>query len=282
MNIKIFASFSEQGIGPHLYGFFEGGRVEEFLHARTLTTKELPQYLTKIGEKIANVHHCDIDLDRNPQLFENLYLWLDNARSVTASDPGTQLLLSSFDFAKIEAEVVQLKIRLDKLNSPILFCHNDLIAGNMMFDDDNQELFFIDYEYGCYNYRGFDFGNHFCEWTLDYSVQEYPKFRVVPEAYPSKEYQHQLFKAYVRQWKTFKKSETTTTTTTKPELTEEEEVELLIKEANDFALASHLLWSLWGIIQSASSEIEFGYLEFAQARLGEYYRLKTLLDTQTA
>lgn len=24
---------------------------------------------------------------------------------------------------------------------------------------------FIDYEYSCYNYRGFDIGNHFCEWA---------------------------------------------------------------------------------------------------------------------
>jgi len=193
---------------------------------------------------------------------------------VTTSDPEKKQLLSQFDFVKIESEVAQLKIRLDKLNSPIVFCHNDLIAGNMMFDDDSQELFFIDYEYGCYNYRGFDVGNHFCEWTLDYSVQDYPKFKVVPENYPSTEHQHQLFQAYVKQWKILKQTTTTTTT----ELSEEEEVELLIKEANHFALASHLLWSLWGVIQSASSEIEFGYLEFAQARLGEYYRLKTLLD----
>jgi thiamine kinase-like enzyme len=48
----------------------------------------------------------------------------------------------------------------------------------MMFDEERDDLFFIDYEYGCYNYRGFDFGNHFCEWTLDYTVEEYPLFRV--------------------------------------------------------------------------------------------------------
>lgn len=47
-----------------------------------------------------------------------------------------------------------------------------------MFDEQQDDLFFIDYEYGCYNYRGFDFGNHFCEWTLDYTIEEHPKFRV--------------------------------------------------------------------------------------------------------
>lgn len=59
-----------------------------------------------------------------------------------------------------------------------------------------------------------------------------------------------------------------------------EEIEALSREANEFALAAHILWSLWGIIQSSTSDIEFGYLEFAHARLGEFYRLKGLLDSK--
>lgn len=39
----------------------------------------------------------------------------------------------------------------------------------------------IDFEYGSYNYRGFDFGNHFCEWTLDYTATEWPRFRYMPD-----------------------------------------------------------------------------------------------------
>eukprot|EP01127_Copromyxa_protea_P013077 TRINITY_DN3477_c0_g1_i1.p1 TRINITY_DN3477_c0_g1~~TRINITY_DN3477_c0_g1_i1.p1 ORF type:complete len:615 (+),score=145.20 TRINITY_DN3477_c0_g1_i1:187-1845(+) len=275
---KIFKEFSERGIGPHLFGFFEGGRVEEFLLARTLTTEEFPQFLDKIGQNIANMHNCEMDLDRQPQVFENLFLWLDNARNVTSVDPEQRALLEKFDFALIESELIELKARLKALDSPILFCHNDLLAGNMMYDEEGDDLFFIDYEYGSYNYRGFEFGNHFCEWTLDYSLEEMPKFRIIPENYPTPEQQEQLFTAYLRQWKRLKAGGQAGVDINPTK----EEIAVLAREANEYALAAQILWSLWGIIQSSSSEIQFGYLEFAHARLGEYFRLKALLDQKSA
>lgn len=37
--------------------------------------------------------------------------------------------------------------------------------GNVLRRKDNGRLLLIDYEYANYNYRGFDIGNHFCEWV---------------------------------------------------------------------------------------------------------------------
>lgn len=34
--------------------------------------------------------------------------------------------------------------------------------------------------------RGFDIGNHFCEWMYDYNCDEFPFFKVNSQAYPSK------------------------------------------------------------------------------------------------
>lgn len=34
---RIFKQFSDEGIGPKLYGLFDGGRVEQFLDATSLT-----------------------------------------------------------------------------------------------------------------------------------------------------------------------------------------------------------------------------------------------------
>ena len=92
--------------------FFEGGRVEEFLLARTLTTEEFPQFIVTLGQKIANMHHCEMDLDRNPQIFENLFLWLDNARSISFRDPNKKALHDTIDFSQLEIELTQLKTRL--------------------------------------------------------------------------------------------------------------------------------------------------------------------------
>lgn len=37
--------------------------------------------------------------------------------------------------------------------------------------------------------RGFDFGNHFCEWSCDYSCEAYPFYSYHPEDYPSEQTQ---------------------------------------------------------------------------------------------
>lgn len=114
--------------------------LESLLKTNKNRTEEFPNFLDKIGQKIANMHNCDMDLDKkylmfffmflknlrlfrssiefinsSPQVFENLFLWLDNARNVTSSDPAQSALLAKFDFALIESELIQLKTRLKSL-----------------------------------------------------------------------------------------------------------------------------------------------------------------------
>ncbi len=38
-------------------------------------------------------------------------------------------------------------------------------------------------------YRGFDFGNHFCEWCYDYSHDEPPYYKACIEDFPSRDKQ---------------------------------------------------------------------------------------------
>jgi thiamine kinase-like enzyme len=52
-----------------------------------------------------------------------------------------------------------------------------------------EEAYFIDYEYGCYAFRGFDIGNHFnehCGFECDYSK------------YPNKAFQLQWLEWYLQ------------------------------------------------------------------------------------
>ena len=50
-----------------------------------------------------------------------------------------------------------------------LFCRlfPFLVQGNLLFEQGTEILHLIDYEYASYNYRGFDFGNHFAEWCVN-------------------------------------------------------------------------------------------------------------------
>lgn len=60
-------------------------------------------------------------------------------------------------------EINQLKYKLDQLQSPIVFAHNDLLLGNVIYNCDKNCVTFIDYEYAHMNYQAFDIGNHFAE-----------------------------------------------------------------------------------------------------------------------
>lgn len=68
--------------------------------------------------------------------------------------------------------------------------HNDLLSGNLMYSDKDTRIRIIDYEYGSYNYRAYDFGNHF---------NEYAGFDGdFVKNYPSKYAQKHFYKAYIR------------------------------------------------------------------------------------
>lgn len=78
------------------------------------------------------------------------------------------------------------------VKSPVVFCHNDLQEGNILLRLDTHEsrvsqpeLVVIDFEFCSYNYRGFDFANHMCEWQYDYSNENPPYFWAWPDNCPS-------------------------------------------------------------------------------------------------
>ncbi|XP_039292551.1 choline kinase alpha [Nilaparvata lugens] len=53
--------------------------------------------------------------------------------------------------------------------------------------------------------------------------------------------------------------------------------EHLLMEVKHFSLASHLFWTLWGIVNAMTSQIPFGYCEYAAERLDCYFVLKSKL-----
>ena len=54
-----------------------------------------------------------------------------------------------------------------------------------------EEASFIDYEYGCYAFRGFDIGNHF---------NEFAGFECEYSRYPDKSFQMQWFEWYLTEY----------------------------------------------------------------------------------
>ncbi len=66
---------------------------------------------------------------------------------------------------QLKDEFAKLYKHLETLNSPIVFCHNDLLLGNVVYEKSTDRITFIDYEYAGQNFQAFDIGNHFTEFA---------------------------------------------------------------------------------------------------------------------
>jgi ethanolamine kinase len=62
-------------------------------------------------------------------------------------------------------EYQTLKNSLSQLDSPVVFCHNDLLLTNILYNQNENKVTFIDFEYAAYNIQAFDIANHFAEFA---------------------------------------------------------------------------------------------------------------------
>eukprot|EP00878_Enallax_costatus_P046645 GHUV01056890.1.p1 GENE.GHUV01056890.1~~GHUV01056890.1.p1 ORF type:complete len:271 (+),score=63.88 GHUV01056890.1:192-1004(+) len=176
-----------------------------------------------------------------------------------------QAAYDQIDFAALEQDVQQVAATCSMTHSPVVFGHNDLLSGNILvlqqpgFDPEDPDregpVGFIDYEYGAYTYRGFDIGNHFTE---------YAGFEGDYTRYPNKEQQELFFRHYLAA------DNGTAADTPLPS----DQLDRLSAEANVWALASHLYWGIWALIQACHSPMDFDYIQFSNTRLGEMRRRK--------
>uniref|UniRef100_A0A9L0TJB7 ethanolamine kinase n=1 Tax=Equus caballus TaxID=9796 RepID=A0A9L0TJB7_HORSE len=167
----------------------------------------------------------------------------DGLQGLSADVPKVEVL---------EQELAWLKEHLSQLDSPVVFCHNDLLCKNIIYDSAKGHVRFIDYEYAGYNYQAFDIGNHFNEFAgvseVDYCL------------YPAQETQQQWLRYYLQ--------------AQKGRAVTPREVERLYVQVNKFALASHFFWALWALIQDQFSTIDFDFLRYAVIRFNQYFKVK--------
>ncbi|KAK8535174.1 hypothetical protein V6N13_081313 [Hibiscus sabdariffa] len=251
---------SAAGFGAKLFGVFGNGMVQSFIHARTLTPSDMrkPKLASEIAKQLRRFHQVEIPGSKEPQLWVDLFKFFEKASSLQFEDADKQKIYETISFEEVHKEATQLKEMTGLLNAPVVFAHNDLLSGNLMFNDEQEELYFIDFEYWSYNYRGYDIGNHFNEYAgydCDYIL------------YPSKDEQYHFFRHYLQPEKPYEVSE--------------KELETLYVESNTFMLASHIYWALWALIQARMSPIDFDYIKYFFLRYNEYKKQKEVYISLT-
>ncbi|CAO3573810.1 unnamed protein product [Mortierella alpina] len=389
-------NLSTMDIGPSLLGIFKNGRFEQYVESTTLTKEDIrhPRTSRHIAHRMCELHNIVNVFPPPekcvPQTQENIAKWIPLAMAaiekICSEDPEKRAVVDAFDFDKLLVEIEEVYRELTAVHSPLVFAHNDTQYGNILRTlDDSGELVVIDFEYAGYNTRGFDIGNHFCEWTADYHSDRPSVLH--PDRYPSKSEQLNFLEAYmeaeiamcgyhltaINLTKYVKKRRSLTSAIasglgkvtlsafqatsallkrSSNELQREdpksqgasgistmstdsaastdanttfvssngtgldripsnqntgleskgnhsaesdrslprsrrrergggdgsggvskaEILDSMYKEVNKFALTSHIMWGLWGLIQATQSEIDFDYFEYSLQRLSEFRR----------
>ncbi|CAK8567439.1 unnamed protein product [Lathyrus sativus] len=260
--IRTFEYMSKNGQGPRLLGRFTNGRVEEFIHARTLSASDLrdPLISALIAAKMKEFHDLDMPGEKKVNLWCTLRNWLAEAKRLSSPKE-----VEAFYLDTVDKEISILEKELSGTDQRIGFCHNDLQYGNIMLDEETNSVTIIDYEYASHNPIAYDIANHFCEMAANYHTEmphilDYTK-------YPDIDERVSFIMAYL---------------STSGKEPSEGEVEHLLQEVEKYTLANHLFWGLWGIISGQVNTIEFDYKEYAKQRFQEYWARKPYLLSSDA
>ncbi|XP_058423999.1 choline/ethanolamine kinase isoform X4 [Diceros bicornis minor] len=236
----MFAILAERSLGPQLYGVFPEGRLEQYIpvraqpgpdlptappspapspfpvsaftsltpgswvQSRPLKTRELrePVLSAAIATKMAQFHGMEMPFTKEPRwLFGTMERYLKQIQDLPPTGLPQMNLLEMYS---LKDEIGNLRKLLDSTPSPVVFCHNDIQEGNILLlsePKDADSLMLVDFEYSSYNYRGFDIGNHFCEWVYDYTHEEWPFYKAQAADYPTRGQQLHFIRHYLAEVK---------------------------------------------------------------------------------
>ena len=272
--VKTMRVLHRHGFGPEVLGVFGNGRVESFLSGKVcLEPGDLGRedVAVTIAETLARFHLISSGKGGAPRTphgfpvprpsatkmdtpFRKTRSWLETAKTLESSYDKKQLkIFKELDVAAILEELGKLETKATALRSPMAFTHNDLLSGNIMVrrtSEGIESMTFIDFEYADWAPRGFDLGNHFCEYAgFDCDYSKYP------------DESHTFVRAYLRVFDGAEPSQ--------------RRVKQVVREANLFALAAHLYWAAWSMLQAKWSSIDFDYMAYAKLRVDEYYKRRS-------
>mmetsp|Transcript_8172 Transcript_8172/g.13233 ORF Transcript_8172/g.13233 Transcript_8172/m.13233 type:complete len:573 (+) Transcript_8172:95-1813(+) len=187
--------------------------------------------------------YCSIDLNRCAHLLKELQGMLDDSKKGRRGKggKGREMMTASTN------------------NRHVVFCHNDLLCGNILKAPGNESVKLIDFEYGGLGYRGFDIANHFNEWaggTLT-AEEDAPGYNGVPDYshFPTDRQQRSFCAAYLTEFNGGIAPSAV-------------QLENLLSEVGRFVSLNHLYWGTWAINRAFEEGCdEFDYMRYATIRI---------------
>jgi len=281
----IFSELSSQGVSPKLIATYPWGRLEEFLWDReplksgtdmvSITPEvNMVSLLAYQLRKLHSIKLTTVTEDfASANVFDITSKWLNMAEtkysdiirphpSYPEAVPTIESLKLEFASVKtlcVDQVLVHPRIKRSNACSALLsnrLCHNDLLSGNLMYRSSDKSLRFIDFEYSGFNYAIADIANVFtavCE-----SIMLSGVMHDVAKNFPSPQIQLQFVSEYLDP----------------TQVDDAEAVLLLIKT---FAMVDELRWTIWGIIQSQQTAVDFDYCMYYNARFNGFLGYKRMV-----
>jgi ethanolamine kinase len=171
-----FASLAEQGIAPLYHGRFSNGRIEGWLdEMRALEVREFhdAEIRRGIAVEMARLHSkfmLDAELQKahpmdKPSMWTQLEDWCQQALDAKFRTDRDTSLAESYNLKLFPEDLAWLKRDVVPTDAAVAFCHNDILAANVLYNEETKAIRLIDFEYGGINYVGFDIANHFNEYA---------------------------------------------------------------------------------------------------------------------
>ena len=261
--IRNIILMSQKGFGGELYATFSNGLAYQYVEGDILNMDSCrnPEVFPEVAKTVARMHRDASEGSEKAEacIWKKIGQFLElSPDEFPNAEMNARYKENVFSKAQRKAEIDELRVVLEKLGSPIVFCHNDLLLANIVVQQPANRIQFIDYEYGDFNYQAFDIADHFCEFAgLDPQNMDYAKL------YPDKEFQTKWLRIYLEKFFENENREVSS-----------EEVESLYKIVNKFALLVRLFWGTWALVQEDISEIDFDFLGYAILIFDEYKRRK--------
>ncbi|CAI2348387.1 unnamed protein product [Caenorhabditis sp. 36 PRJEB53466] len=278
----VFSIMSERDLGPKLFGFFRGGRLEQFLPSETLDpdTVSLPEVSRKIGAIFPLLHSLKVPIPKKPRAIEMIREFLKECRDL--GQTSFKLVPGSVDYEgipeevtldRLEKEVTDFEKMCALFDETVVFAHNDLWSANILQLNDSKEIVFIDFEYSSYNWRSFDLSMHLSECAFDYRVpfppgvhvdqrffENHPNIQLFCSAYVDTLFRMKLDNPHQKYPKTDDK---------------EKETARLVLECKFFLPLVNMLWATWSLKHLwADNQDDVDLAVAASNRLSVFFHFK--------
>jgi len=242
------------GFGAPVLATFRNGRIEAFLDGATLDPTALmdPVHLGRIASKLKSFHSARVSEPRESRLWRTIRGYHSEATALDFSaDAAKAKAAAALNLERIGREIERVEKASAEIKSPVVYCHNDALAYNFIWDETREALHVIDFEYSGFGERGFDFGNHFNEWA---------GFECKWGQLPGRETRDAFYRAYIGDAEAEALG---------PEALAAE-MERMDRETSILSLASHMYWGTWAVLQAKHSAVDFDYISYAKMRFAQY------------